>query len=97
MSTNLICLIRDAKQELEKLCGQPAAFIYMTPAVHDRLRDETFAFKEKDGIGTDFRLKTFMGMKVKIDVTVPDQLGIYLSHVELKLPDMHKRKTDVTA
>ena len=97
MSTNLIRLIRDAKQELELLCGEPARFIYMLPAVHDALRDEAFVFKDKDGAPADFRLKTFMGMTVKIDATVPDALGIYLSHVELKLGDMNKRKTDVTA
>jgi hypothetical protein len=38
-----------------------------------------------------------MGMKVRIDDTVPDALGIYLSPVELKLDDMTKRKTDVIA
>lgn len=94
--TGLIRVIRDAKQELERQTGQVALFMYIQPAVHDALRDEVFAFKEKEGNVNEFRLKSFMGMKVKIDATVPDALGIYLSLHELKLDGPHRRKTDAT-
>lgn len=95
--SGLIKLIRDAKQELERIAGKPALFMYIKPALHDALRDEVFAFKEKEGNVCDFRLKSFLGMKVKIDSTVPDELGVYLSHVELKLDGPHRRKDDVKA
>ena len=89
-------IIRAAKKELERMTGKPALYMYIKPAVHDILRNEVFAFKEKEGDVKDFLLKTFMGMKVRIDSTVPDALGIYLSPFELKLDTPHRRKTDAT-